>query len=132
MIKIAVDAMGGDYAPGEMVKGAVEALKKRDQVSVVLVGQKDKIEKELEGCTYPQDRLSIVHASEVIETGEPPVIHCGGNEPGKEAGGRCICVSRKFRSNFSRRPDHCGKDKRGGASSSCAFDSHQDGSVPAD
>lgn len=73
MIKIAVDAMGGDYAPGEMVKGAVEALKKRDQVSVVLVGQKDKIEKELEGCTYPQDRLSIVHASEVIETGEPPV-----------------------------------------------------------
>ena len=49
MIKIAVDAMGGDYAPGEMVKGAVEALKKKDQVSVVLVGQKDKIEKELEG-----------------------------------------------------------------------------------
>lgn len=73
MIKIAVDAMGGDYAPGEMVKGAVEALKKKDQVSVVLVGQKDKIEKELEGCGYPPDRLSIVHASEVIETGEPPV-----------------------------------------------------------
>jgi len=73
MIKIAVDAMGGDYAPREMVKGAVEALKKNDQVSVVLVGQKDKVEKELEGCPYPTDRLSIVHASEVIETGEPPV-----------------------------------------------------------
>ncbi len=73
MIKVAVDAMGGDYAPGEMVKGAVEALKKKDQVSVVLVGQKDKIEKELEGYSYPQDRLSVVHASEVIETGEPPV-----------------------------------------------------------
>ena len=73
MIKIAVDAMGGDYAPGEMVKGAVEALKKKDQVTVILVGQKDKIAKELERYTYPADRLSIVHASEVIETGEPPV-----------------------------------------------------------
>lgn len=73
MIKIAVDAMGGDYAPGEMVRGAVEALKKKDQVTVILVGQKDKIAKELERYTYPADRLSIVHASEVIETGEPPV-----------------------------------------------------------
>ena len=73
MIKIAVDAMGGDYAPGEMVRGAVEALKKKDQVTVILVGQKDKIAKELEQYTYPADRLSIVHASEVIETGEPPV-----------------------------------------------------------
>lgn len=73
MIKIAVDAMGGDYAPGEMVKGAIEALKKKDQVEVILVGQKDKIEKELADATYPADRLSIVHASEVIETGEPPV-----------------------------------------------------------
>ena len=73
MIKIAVGAMGGDYAPGEMVRGAVEALKKKDQVTVSLVGQKDKIAKELEQYTYPADRLSIVHASEVIETGEPPV-----------------------------------------------------------
>lgn len=73
MIKIAVDAMGGDYAPGEMVRGAVEALKKKDQVTVILVGQKDKIAKELEQYTYPADKLSIVHASEVIETGEPPV-----------------------------------------------------------
>ncbi len=73
MIKIAVDAMGGDYAPAEMVKGAVDALKKRDQVSVILVGQEDKIRAELSGCTYPEDRLSIVHASEVIETEEPPV-----------------------------------------------------------
>ncbi len=73
MIKIAVDAMGGDYAPAEMVKGAVEALKKREQVSVILVGQEDKIRAELSPYTYPEDRLSIVHASEVIETEEPPV-----------------------------------------------------------
>lgn len=73
MIKIAVDAMGGDYAPSEMVKGAVEALKKKEQVSVILVGQEDKVKKELENYSYPEDRLSIVHASEVIETEEPPV-----------------------------------------------------------
>ena len=73
MIKIAVDAMGGDYAPSEMVKGAVEALKKEEQVSVILVGQEDKVKKELDNYSYPEDRLSIVHASEVIETEEPPV-----------------------------------------------------------
>ncbi|MCI8536185.1 MAG: phosphate acyltransferase PlsX [Hungatella sp.] len=73
MIKIAVDAMGGDYAPSEMVKGAVEALKKKEQVSVILVGQEDKVKKELDNYSYPEDRLSIVHASEVIETEEPPV-----------------------------------------------------------
>ncbi len=70
MIKIAVDAMGGDYAPSEMVKGAVEA---KEQVSVILVGQEDKVKKELDNYSYPEDRLSIVHASEVIETEEPPV-----------------------------------------------------------
>ena len=73
MIKIAVDAMGGEYAPVEMVKGAVEALKKKEQVSVILGGQEDKIRRELSSYTYPEDRLSIVHASEVIETEEPPV-----------------------------------------------------------
>ena len=43
MIKIAVDAMGGDYAPAQMVKGAVDALNKKEQVRVILVGQEDKI-----------------------------------------------------------------------------------------
>ena len=73
MIKIAVDAMGGDYAPAQMVKGAVDALNKKEQVRVILVGQEDKIRQELTSYTYPADRLTIVHASEVIETEEPPV-----------------------------------------------------------
>ena len=73
MIKVAVDAMGGDYAPVEIVKGAVEAVSKKEQVSVILVGQEDKIQKELGNYSYPEDRVSIVHASEVIETEEPPV-----------------------------------------------------------
>lgn len=73
MIKIAVDAMGGDYAPVEMVKGAVEAVKKKEQVHVILVGQEDRVRKELEQYSYPADRITVVHASEVIETEEPPV-----------------------------------------------------------
>ncbi len=73
MIKVAVDAMGGDYAPTEIVKGAIEAVSKKEQVSVILVGQEDKIQKELGKYSYPEDRVSVVHASEIIETEEPPV-----------------------------------------------------------
>lgn len=65
--------MGGDYAPVEMVKGAVEAVKKKEQVHVILVGQEDRVRKELEQYSYPADRITVVHASEVIETEEPPV-----------------------------------------------------------
>jgi len=73
MIKVAVDAMGGDYAPVEMVKGAVDAVTKTENLEVVLVGQEDQVQRELEKYSYPKDRISIVHASEVIETEEPPV-----------------------------------------------------------
>ncbi len=72
-VKVAVDAMGGDNAPGEIIKGAVEALKEGPAIRVCLVGRQDVIQKELEQYTYPADRVEIVHASEVIETAEPPV-----------------------------------------------------------
>ena len=48
MIKIAVDAMGGDNAPSEIVKGAVEAVSERPDITVCLTGQEDIIKKELE------------------------------------------------------------------------------------
>jgi len=73
MIRVAVDAMGGDYAPVEMVKGAVDAVSKSDQLNVVLVGKEDVVTEELQKYSYPKNRISIVHASEVIETEEPPV-----------------------------------------------------------
>jgi len=70
MIKIALDAMGGDYAPGEIVKGAVEAVKK-NYAEVVLVGIESEIEKEL--AKYPDvEGISIKHASEVIAMDEVP------------------------------------------------------------
>lgn len=70
---IALDAMGGDYAPVEMVKGAVDATQKESAMKVFLVGQEDKINKELEKYQYNKEQIEVVPASEVIETAEPPV-----------------------------------------------------------
>ena len=65
--------MGGDNAPGEIVKGAVDAVTERNDITVCLTGQKDVIEKELSKYTYKKEQIEIVDAPEVIETGEPPV-----------------------------------------------------------
>lgn len=74
MIKVAVDAMGGDYAPKEAVKGSVAAVSEKENVQVLLVGKQEVLEQELSQCSYPKERIQIVPASEVIETGEPPVV----------------------------------------------------------
>ena len=74
MTKIALDAMGGDNAPAEVVKGAVDAVKARDDIKVFLVGQKDSVQAELEKYTYPSEQIELVDAPEVIEMAEPPVI----------------------------------------------------------
>ena len=73
-IKVAGDAMGGDNAPREIVKGAVEAVNESNKVKVYLVGVKEAVEKELSGLTYPKEQIEVVHASEIIETAEPPVM----------------------------------------------------------
>ena len=74
MVNVAVDAMGGDNAPVEIVKGAIEAVKESKSVKVFLVGREDVIKAELAKYTYDEDQIEVVHASEVIETGEPPVM----------------------------------------------------------
>ena len=73
IIKVAVDAMGGDYAPVEAVKGAVAAVQEKENVEVLLVGKQEILEKELSVCSYTGERIRVIPASEVIETGEPPV-----------------------------------------------------------
>lgn len=72
--RVVLDAMGGDNAPTEMVKGAVDAVNLRDDIQVILTGQKDVIEEELKKYTYPAEKIEIVNAEEVIETAEPPVM----------------------------------------------------------
>ena len=74
MVNVAVDAMGGDNAPGEIVKGVVEALNADRRIKVFLAGREPLIQEELKKYTYDPERLEVVHAQEVIETGEPPVM----------------------------------------------------------
>lgn len=73
-VKVAVDAMGGDNAPAEIIKGAVEAIQENGKVKVYLVGNEDAMKKELAAYTYPEEQLTLVPANEVIETAEPPVM----------------------------------------------------------
>ena len=74
MVKIALDAMGGDNAPAEIVKGAVQAVAADKDCFVYLVGKEDKIKECLNGQQYDSSRIEIVNAEDVIETGEPPVM----------------------------------------------------------
>jgi len=73
-MKIAVDAMGGDNAPGAIVEGCVSALSEMD-AEIILVGKEDAIRAELEKYKgmYEEDRIEIVHAEEVIENEDSPV-----------------------------------------------------------
>lgn len=69
-MRIAVDAMGGDYAPVEIVRGAEEAVRSRVG-EVILVGREKEIKEHL-SCFPPKKGISIVHADEVIEMNEQP------------------------------------------------------------
>lgn len=74
LVKVAVDAMGGDNAPKEIVKGAVDAVNESTHVKVFLVGQEEVIKKELSGYTFNKEQVEVVNAAEIIETAEPPVM----------------------------------------------------------
>ena len=72
--RIALDAMGGDNAPGEIVKGACLALKERDDIEVIFCGDESKIKAEIEANGMTGNKgFSIVHTTEMIEMAEPPV-----------------------------------------------------------
>lgn len=83
-MKIALDAMGGDFAPKEPVLGAVQAVRDGEilqlasqNLEVVLVGRKEDIERELAAAgDYPQNAVSIVDAREIVEMGESPAQAC--------------------------------------------------------
>ena len=74
LVRVAVDAMGGDNAPFVTVKGAVDAVSESDNLKVFLVGQKEVVEKELSAYQYNKDKIEVVDATEIIEMAEPPVM----------------------------------------------------------
>ena len=73
-MKIVIDAMGGDHAPQEIVKGAVMALSQDKELSVVLTGDEPSVRKCLEGQAYDASRLEVVHCTEVITNDESPTL----------------------------------------------------------
>ncbi len=72
--RVALDAMGGDNAPYEIIKGAVEAVNEDDSIKVFLVGKPDVIEEHLNNMSYPKEQIEIVAASEEITFDEAPVM----------------------------------------------------------
>ncbi len=73
-VKVAVDAMGGDDAPVVTVQGAVDAVNEDKRVKVFLVGKEPLIQEELKKYQYDASQIEVVHAEEVIEMAEPPVM----------------------------------------------------------
>lgn len=73
-ITIAVDAMGGDNAPAEIIKGAVLAVQEQKEVKIILTGDENVIRKELSEYDYDKERIQTVHAPEIITNCEAPVM----------------------------------------------------------
>jgi glycerol-3-phosphate acyltransferase PlsX len=74
-MRIAVDAMGGDHAPREIVRGAVRAARELAGITrVVLVGDQEAVSRELHACGECPPKIDIKHASEVVGMDEAPAL----------------------------------------------------------
>ncbi len=73
MIRVAVDGMGGDYAPQLIVEGAVRAANDFDHIEVVLVGQEEALKRELKKHKLTGGKLIVKHASEIVTMSDTPV-----------------------------------------------------------
>lgn len=74
MIRIAMDAFGGDHAPGAVVEGAVRALEEFSDIEIILCGKEEAVRAELIKHAYDEKRLRVLHAGEVIDCHEPPTL----------------------------------------------------------
>lgn len=74
MTRVVLDAMGGDNAPQAPVQAAVDAIRTRTDIKVILTGQEEVVREELSKYEYPKAQIELVDAPEVIEMAEPPVL----------------------------------------------------------
>lgn len=72
-MKVIVDAMGGDNAPVEIIKGSIEALNETD-IRLILVGKEEIISKELEKYDYIKENVEILNATDLITNDDDPAI----------------------------------------------------------
>ncbi len=70
---IAVDAMGGDFAPDEIILGCIESLKQGNEHTIKLFGRENLLKEKLQRFDYDRNRIEVVNAAEVIATAEAPV-----------------------------------------------------------
>ena len=136
LVRVAVDAMGGDNAPLEIVKGAVEALELRKDLKVILVGPEETVRAELKKYSYDEARVEVVNASEVIEMAEPPVqairtkkdssivvamkLVKNGEADAFVGAGRCDYILGKYRCCSGWRTADRWKAERCGTSAACS------------
>jgi glycerol-3-phosphate acyltransferase PlsX len=73
-MRVALDAMGGDYAPAVTVEGAIETLSYYDDIDIILVGDESSLKAELQSRKYSPGRISIKHASQVVGMDESPSL----------------------------------------------------------
>ena len=78
ILKIVVDAMGGDHAPEAVVTGAVDAAKELG-AHLILIGLEDEIKFELSKLSYPKEYIEVIHAPEVITMNDPATISIRGD-----------------------------------------------------
>ncbi len=71
-MKIILDGMGGDHGPVELIQGAIDSLQ-CDNHDIVIIGDENKINVELKKHNYDTSRISVLHATEEIQTSEAPV-----------------------------------------------------------
>lgn len=73
-MRIALDAMGGDYGPAVNIEGAIETVNDFDDIDIILVGDESSILRELDSKRYPPNRISIKHASQIVGMDESPAV----------------------------------------------------------
>ncbi|OGW54861.1 MAG: phosphate acyltransferase [Nitrospirae bacterium RBG_13_43_8] len=73
-MKIALDAMGGDYAPAVTIEGAIETVDDFQDIDITLVGDETSIRRELNSKRYLPNRISIKHASQIVGMDESPAV----------------------------------------------------------
>ncbi|MBF0511838.1 MAG: phosphate acyltransferase PlsX [Candidatus Omnitrophica bacterium] len=72
-MRIVVDAMGGDFAPQNVIEGVIDAIKEY-QVPITLTGPKERIEEELSKYKFPKDLIEVIHAPEVVAMDDPATV----------------------------------------------------------
>lgn len=72
-MKIIIDGLGGDNAPIEIVKGAIDAVKEYD-INVIIVGKEDIIRNELKKHDFPKEKVEVLHADDIISNEEDPAL----------------------------------------------------------